>query len=640
MSRSTNQWARWRSRAGGLLIGLWSGVQISAAEPKQGAELLKVDVMAVLAHPDDETGMASALATLALIEKATIANVYCTRGEGGGNMVGTHWGPSLGILREAELRDCLERVGIRYCFFLDQRDWAYTESRAATLRAWNQEEALERLVRFIRVMRPTILLTMDPTPRPGQHGHHQSAGILATEAFVAAADPDRFPDQIHREGLSRWQPRKLYALGSLSEYGVEISPTRSVGGERIAEIVGEALSHHRSQGFGRMRGAPWLGRPRWFSLLKTVIGFRKEASFFEGLPIDGAMPSVLPSPGQKRVTSERKLGARLVPRPAITRYEQWVGQVDLEHILLDLIPDVPVVIGAWNGIEVEVHNPFPESKEGVIELSGSDPLTLEPARFARLFPPGVSSLRVRAKPAELGDHSLEIVSTVGGSVTSSTGLLHTVPVGAIRRVARLPILRGPELKGTDHGLAIRPEQRVQGTINGPSDSRARVEVLHDGHSLLVEVRVWDEMVVSNIAVNDVRGHWRSDAVEICIDPVGGSEDSFNCFKLGIIPFVEEGGARGARDADANQGPLEETAPETQIASQRLDDGYRVRTIIPFSEAGIHDRKGTMIGFNVIVYDGDKADAAIGENINESRIAWAPRSGVQGRPEDWGRLQLQ
>jgi hypothetical protein len=42
-----------------------------------------------------------------------------------------------------------------------------------------------------------------------------------------------------------------------------------------------------------------------------------------------------------------------------------------------------------------------------------------------------------------------------------------------------------------------------------------------------------------------------------------------------------------------------------------------------------------LGFNLIIYDGDKPDAALGENINKSRIAWAPRSGVQGRPEDWG-----
>jgi hypothetical protein len=45
------------------------------------------------------------------------------------------------------------------------------------------------------------------------------------------------------------------------------------------------------------------------------------------------------------------------------------------------------------------------------------------------------------------------------------------------------------------------------------------------------------------------------------------------------------------------------------------------------------------GFNLIIYDGDKENAAPGENINESRLAWSPRPGVQGRPEDWGRLNL-
>ena len=46
-----------------------------------------------------------------------------------------------------------------------------------------------------------------------------------------------------------------------------------------------------------------------------------------------------------------------------------------------------------------------------------------------------------------------------------------------------------------------------------------------------------------------------------------------------------------------------------------------------------------LGFNLLVYDGDKRDAAPGENINECRLAWAPRPGIQGRPEDWGRINL-
>ena len=50
-------------------------------------------------------------------------------------------------------------------------------------------------------------------------------------------------------------------------------------------------------------------------------------------------------------------------------------------------------------------------------------------------------------------------------------------------------------------------------------------------------------------------------------------------------------------------------------------------------------KERRLGFNVLIYDGDKQPAASGENINKARLAWAPRSGVQGRPEDWGRIEL-
>jgi len=43
---------------------------------------------------------------------------------------------------------------------------------------------------------------------------------------------------------------------------------------------------------------------------------------------------------------------------------------------------------------------------------------------------------------------------------------------------------------------------------------------------------------------------------------------------------------------------------------------------------------------VLIYDGDKVDAQPGENINRTRLAWSPRPGVQGRPEDWGRIVLE
>ena len=143
-----------------LLMALPLRADEATTAPRQGAALLKTDIMGVFAHPDDETGMAATLAYYAHGRNATLAAVYCTRGEGGGNMVGTQWGPALGILREAELRACLKTVGVRFCYFLDQVDWAYTESAAMTLEKWNSEAALEHLVRLVRSLRPEVIVTM------------------------------------------------------------------------------------------------------------------------------------------------------------------------------------------------------------------------------------------------------------------------------------------------------------------------------------------------------------------------------------------------------------------------------------------------------------------------------------------------
>jgi hypothetical protein len=198
---------------------------------------------------------------------------------------------------------------------------------------------------------------------------------------------------------------------------------------------------------------------------------------------------------------------------------------------------------------------------------------------------------------------------------------------------------------TDPGWAALPLVLIphtntwQGTVTNAADVSALFRVAHDGEDLWVEVRVRDDAVVSNIAPDDIRGHWRSDSVELCIDPEAGAEHTLGTYKVGIFPFDQTGKVRGSRDADANPGLLERVSPSTRLHSERLSDGYLVRVRLPWSEAGVDPAKASRIGLNVLVYDGDKIDAAPGENINRSRLAWAPRSGVQGRPEDWGRADL-
>jgi len=630
-------------RLGIALLFLLCNAMPRAAE--QGAALLKADLMGVFAHPDDETGAAGTLASYALGHGLRVANVYCTRGEGGGNMVGTQSGAALGLLRERELRQCLEVLGVQQCFFLDRTDFAYTESLSVTLETWGHEETLGRLVRLIRALRPEIILTMNPAPNPGQHGNHQAAGVLAIEAFDAAADPLRFPEQLHDEGLSVWRPRKLY-YGGPAGTGATVDLTVPLGnGRTAADIAGEALAHHRSQGFGGFVNSPWLRHPQHWTLVQSVVPFATdEQDLRRGLPVEGLTPPRIPS--DDPAASAPAAGIVFQPRPAVGWYEQWTRSRGIAALAARFAPDLPVAAGEANVLNVSV--PEPEASGDSLKVTFEVPegWRVEPREVdipARRKPDARWKVRVMPPASAEADVEIRAVATVRGQEIRGTARLHPVPTLRIPRVRQpLPISDQEDARWTslpDHRIA---ESRTwQGTVTHAADLSGTFRVAHDGRSLFVEVRVNDDRVVSNIEPDDIKGHWRSDSVELCLDPSAGAEHTLGAFKLGVFPFDRGGHVRAARDADARPGLVEETSPDTRLASWRTPDGYAIRASIPLPDIGIARKTpGHRLGFNVLIYDGDKADAAPGENINRSRLAWSPRPGVQGRPEDWGRAVLE
>ena len=641
-----------RSVLGAVTAGFLASIA-SAAEPSgvptrpdQGADLLKTDILGVFAHPDDETGMAATLAAYALGRHSRIANVYCTRGEGGGNMVGTHLGPALGVLRETELRACLGELGIHRCHFLDKADFAYTESLSITLEKWGNEETLGRLVRLVRALRPEVIVTMNPAPVPGQHGNHQAAGVFAIEAFDIAADPTWFPEQITAEGLHPWQARKLY-FGGAAGTGATLAVDQSLpDGRTPAAVAAAALAHHRSQGFGSFAGAAWLRRPQSFTLVKSVLPFAtQETDLLQGLPVAGDLPPRMLAPGD--APAPEGLVLEFVPRPALERYQAWVHAERIEHVASRLVTDIPVVAGERNDIFLYTRNPTSTGENALIRFETSPGWNANFSDVTMRFSPNrTNRMRILVSPPAGRPPDGEVVATtrLNGRETRIAARLHPVPKLGIPRVRDgLPL----NATDTEPAWATLPSHDIpstntwQGTVSNPADLGARFRIAHDATTVYVEVRVTDDVVVSNIAPDDIKGHWRSDSVELCFDPEAGAEHTLGCYKVGIFPFDSTGRVRAARDADANAGPIESTAPGTRLASWKTSDGYAIRAAIPLSEIGFKPSTGNgRIGFNVLVYDGDKRDAAPGENINKSRIAWAPRPGVQGRPEDWGRADFE
>src|SRR5579875_1508269 len=170
----------------------------------------KADLLVVVAHPDDETEIGAYLARAIFDGHKRVAVVYGTRGNTGGNAAGQEQASVLGAEREIEARRALEHFGVMNVWFLNGPDTP-GQSVLHSLEAWNHGDSLGRMVRLVRLTRPTVIATWLPDYVAGEnHGDHQAAGVLATEAFDLAGDPTVFPEQVAA-------PRDADNVGNLTE---------------------------------------------------------------------------------------------------------------------------------------------------------------------------------------------------------------------------------------------------------------------------------------------------------------------------------------------------------------------------------------------------------------------------------------
>src|ERR1700680_1772964 len=219
----------------GLAMQICAGATAQDKKPAQTLtplrapdERYKVDCLLVGAHPDDE-GAATAYLARAMDEGKRVAVVYGTRGSSGANEVGAEQAAALGAVREIEARRALSQLGIAEVWFLDGKDTA-SQNVLQSLSNWNHGETLQQLVRLMRLTRPEVVLKFLPGTFIGEdHGDHQAAGGLATEAFDMSGDPVAFPEQLAGatkrlepllDNLRPWQPKKLYYFADADNEGI------------------------------------------------------------------------------------------------------------------------------------------------------------------------------------------------------------------------------------------------------------------------------------------------------------------------------------------------------------------------------------------------------------------------------------
>src|SRR5215470_19097891 len=160
-------------------------------------------VMCVAAHPDDEDG--STLTILRRKYGVHTVSLFSTFGEGGQNAVGPELYEQLGVIRAHETMAAAEIQGSEP-HFLGLKDFGFSKTRAEAFKFWGHDEALRRMVLQIRKLRPDVIITNHSTTS-NDHGQHQATALMVVEAFDAAADPNKFPEQL-KDGITTWQVRR------------------------------------------------------------------------------------------------------------------------------------------------------------------------------------------------------------------------------------------------------------------------------------------------------------------------------------------------------------------------------------------------------------------------------------------------
>jgi LmbE family N-acetylglucosaminyl deacetylase len=259
----------------------------SAADIAQGIAGLSVkgSVLYIAAHPDDEN--TRLLAYLAKEAKMRTAYLSLTRGDGGQNLIGNEQAELLGQIRTQELLAARKVDGAEQ-FFSRANDFGFSKTSDETFKIWGKEQILADAVWIIRKFRPDVIITRFPEDSRAGHGHHAASAIIAREAFVAAADPNRFPEQL-KMGVKAWQAKRIlwntYNFGgnnttAANQLKVDVGLYNPLLGQSYGEIAAVSRTNHKSQGFGST-----LQRGEAIEYFSHTAGEPATNSLFDGLNI-------------------------------------------------------------------------------------------------------------------------------------------------------------------------------------------------------------------------------------------------------------------------------------------------------------------------------------------------------------------
>src|SRR5699024_6642694 len=176
------------------------------------------------------------------------------------------------------------------------------------------------------------------------------------------------------------------------------------------------------------------------------------------------------------------------------------------------------------------------------------------------------SLPTSNDAGEDGYYPFTITTTTDTGTSNEDAGVDLLPSTMVPEAQDAPTVDGEIDDGEYTGEALDLSRVWEGEEpDSPEDASGTGYVTWGDDGIYVAVDVTDDELGAVVPQDDAKRHWRTDSVEIAIDPLGTAGNTSETFKVGIFPTTEEGEPAAYRDADAYQGPVEETAPDFELA---------------------------------------------------------------------------
>jgi LmbE family N-acetylglucosaminyl deacetylase len=344
----------------------------------------------------------------------------------------------------------------------------------------------------------------------------------------------------------------------------------------------------------------------------------------DGRPATEALVEVVPA-----------LIGRQQPLPQVAQFQDWARGAGHPELANLVAPVLTLPSGGSRDIDVIVTNQGDVARDGTVSLTMPAGFDAGPAKSFPQIAPGASAtvrFPVRNTDSSLatgqagGDYRYAI--NVPGNTSSAA--VELVPATTIPQATVAPTVDAVAGAGEYPGPALDVSPRWEGDpCTSPVDCSATAKISWRDDTLYALVTVTDDVLGTRLDKADCKRHWRTDSVELTVDPRGHSENTSTTYKLGVLPVTAEGPPCVLRDADNHQGD----APGVRVAAKITGSGYVVEVAIPLSELpGAIDP--AHVGLNVLVYDSDTQD-----RTGQTRIGWSTWGGVQGDPYRWGQAKM-